>query len=108
MKRILAVIETPISAYMLALVSDNNLPIDIIYNFNSDNYDVDDVISVCSDILNEKNNQRNIIVTDGENWALDNRRNACLFAKERLIKEYIDKYNNVVKEINIKWCVIKD
>ena len=27
---------------------------------------------------------------------------------ENDLKEYIDKYNNVVKEMNIKWCVIKD
>ena len=27
---------------------------------------------------------------------------------ENDLKDYIDKYNNVVKEMNIKWCVIKD
>jgi hypothetical protein len=97
MNRSLAVIETPISAYILALVCDNNLPIDIIYNFYRGNNNVDDVILVCSDILNEKNVQRNIIVTDGENWALDNRRNACLFVKERLVKECInlEKYDHI-------------
>ncbi len=90
MKRGLAVIETPISAYMLALVCDNDLPIDIIYNFNKDNYNIDDVISVCSDILVDKNNQREIIISDGANWALDNRRKALLFAKDRLHSESIN------------------
>ncbi len=97
MKLGLAVIETPISAYMLSLVCDNHLPIDIIYNFSKDNYNVDKVVSVCSDILIDKNKQRDIVISDSTNWALENRRDASSFAKKRLIKELImlDNYDHI-------------
>ena len=44
MKRILAVIETPISAYLLALICDNQTVIDILYAFNKNNCNVEDVV----------------------------------------------------------------
>ena len=97
MNRILTVIETPISAYVLALVCDNKTEIDVIYVFNERNYNVLDVVSVCEEILKDKNICKSVVVSDGLDWSQGNRREIFKSIPTILEREKIDyhKYKEV-------------
>jgi hypothetical protein len=97
MRRSLAVIESPISAYVLALVCDNETEIDLIYVFNERNYNVLDVISVCEGMLKNNNICRSIVVSDGVDWSEGNRSEIFKSIPTVLEREniYYDKYDEV-------------
>jgi len=96
-KQVLAVIETPIGAYLLALVCDNKTVIDIIYTFNENNYNVEDAVSVCNEILEGKAVRRTVLAGDGFDWMLGDRRKIYQSVKESFVQDNIDisKYEKI-------------